>query len=220
MADRRKKRSRIKAVHLVIYIFALIGVISTLAAAKKGIDVLISVKKVVAEPPEISEELLTVNEYSRPAKSLDEVHGIVIHYTANPGTSAENNRSYFEGLKDSHLTHASSHYIIGIEGEIIQCIPLDEQAYASNERNLDTIAIECCHPDETGKFSDDTYYSLVHLTAYLLGQYDLKTDNVMRHYDISEKLCPKYFVEHPDEWETFLEDVNEYIEKHGEKVKK
>ena len=220
MAKRRKKKSNIGIVEIVICVFAVIGVISTVAATVKGINVLISVEKVVTVAPEIDEELLTVNEYSRPGLPGEAIDGIVIHYTANPGTSAENNRNYFEGLKDSHLTHASSHYIIGIDGEIIQCIPLTEQAYASNDRNVDTIAIECCHPDESGEFAADTYQSLVHLTSWLMGEYDLDIVDVIRHYDVSGKNCPKYYVENPVKWDTFKSDVEEYIETYGEKVRR
>lgn len=215
---RRKRKTR--WVDIVICIFAAIGVISTIAVSVRGIRALLDVKKVVEEPPEITRELLTVNEYSRPGIPLDVVDGIVVHYTANPGTSAENNRSYFEGLRDSQSTYASSHYIIGIDGEIIQCVPLTEQAYASNDRNKDTVSVECCHPDETGEFSKETYDALVHLTAWLMGEYDLDIDDVIRHYDVSGKNCPKYYVEHPDEWDDFKTDVEKYIDTHGKKVRK
>ena len=215
---RRKRKTR--WVDIVICIFAAIGVISTIAVSVRGIRALLDVKKVVEEPPEITRELLTVNEYSRPGITLDVVDGIVVHYTANPGTSAENNRSYFEGLRDSQSTYASSHYIIGIDGEIIQCVPLTEQAYASNDRNKDTVSVECCHPDETGEFSKETYDALVHLTAWLMGEYDLDIDDVIRHYDVSGKNCPKYYVEHPDEWDDFKTDVEKYIDTHGKKVRK
>ena len=57
-----------------------------------------------AQKPDIDVELLTVNEYSRPGLSTNEITGIVIHYTANPGSTAMENRDYFEGLKDSHIT--------------------------------------------------------------------------------------------------------------------
>ena len=215
---RRKRKTR--WVDIVICIFAAIGVISTIAVSVRGIRALLDVKKVVEEPPEITRELLTVNEYSRPGIPLDVVDGIVVHYTANPGTSTENNRSYFEGLRDSQSTYASSHYIIGIDGEIIQCVPLTEQAYASNDRNKDTVSVECCHPDETGEFSKETYDALVHLTAWLMGEYDLDIDDVIRHYDVSGKNCPKYYVEHPDEWDDFKTDVEKYIDTHGKKVRK
>lgn len=163
--------------------------------------------------PPLNVQLLTVNEYSRPGIPLEQVTGIVVHYTANPGTSAQDNRDYFEGLKDSHTTKASSHFIIGLDGEIIQCIPCSEWAYASNERNEDTISIECCIPDESGEFTQQTYDSLVELVSWLCFRYGLTEEDLLRHYDITGKNCPKYYVEHEDAWESFLEDVKIYMEK-------
>lgn len=177
--------------------------------AKQGIRYL--------EQPELDVELLTVNEYSRPGTALEEVKGIVVHYTANPGTTALENRDYFEGLKDSHTTKASSHFIVGLDGEIVQCIPTAEIAYASNDRNSDTISIECCHPDESGRFTESTYQSLVELCAYLMGRFELTSEDLMRHYDVTGKNCPKYFVENESAWQTFKEDVDTFILENGEK---
>ena len=92
-----------------------------------------------ATQPEMDIQLLDINPYSRPGITIDHVNGIVVHYTANPGSTAQDNRDYFNGLKDSHETSASSNFVIGLEGEIIQCIPTWEMAYASNDRNVDTI---------------------------------------------------------------------------------
>lgn len=163
--------------------------------------------------PTIQEELLTPNAYSRPQKKLTKVNGIVIHYVANPGSSAIANRNYFEGLASSQATYASSHFVVDLDGSIIQCIPLDEIAYASNGRNEDTISIEVCHPDDTGKFSVKTYNSLIQLVAWLCGEYNLKQEDIIRHYDVTGKNCPKYFVENEDAWITFKEDVFAFIAK-------
>lgn len=158
--------------------------------------------------PKLDVQLLDVNEYSRPGTALPEVRGIVIHYIGNPGTSAQANRDYFQGLKDAHITKASSHFIVGLEGEIIQCVPTNEISYASNERNKDTLSIECCHPDETGKFNEDTYQSMVSLTGWLCARFELTSEDVIRHHDVTGKICPKYFVEHEDAWEQFKADVD------------
>ncbi len=171
----------------------------------------ISEKSIEAHTPDYEVDLLTVNEYSRPGIALEEVNGIVIHYTANPGTSAEANRDYFEGLKDSHATKASAHFIVGLEGEIVQCIPTAEIAYASNDRNSDTLSIECCYENEDGSFNQATYDSVIHLTAWLCAKFGLTSDDVMRHYDVTGKLCPVYYVENPDAWEQFLADVDAYL---------
>ena len=164
--------------------------------------------KEIQVPDWIDRDLLPVNEYSRPGTYVDDVKGIVIHYTANPGSTAKQNRDYFAGLADGASgTYASSHFIIDTDGSIIQCVPMSEVAYASNDRNHDTISIECCHEDESGKFTKATYESLVKLTAWLSDTYLITTDEIIRHYDVTGKNCPKYFVEHKDKWQEFLVDV-------------
>ena len=139
----------------------------------------------------------------------------MIHYTANPGTTAKQNRSYFESLKDTQQTKASSHFVVGIDGEIIQCIPSTEIAYTSNDRNEDTLSIECCHKDATGQFTQETYDSLVEMTAWLCGKFNLKVESVIRHYDVTGKECPIYYVKNEDAWKQFKEDVQEYLDKYG-----
>lgn len=157
-------------------------------------------------------QLLTVNPYSRPGTKTGKINGIVIHYTANPGSTARQNRDYFEGLKDSHETKASSHFVVGLEGEIVQCIPTWEVAYASNDRNSDTVSIETCHPKKDGKYTKETYHSMVKLTAWLCKKFDLNEKDVIRHYDVTGKICPKYFVENEEAWKKFLEDVKQAID--------
>lgn len=162
--------------------------------------------------PDIDVELLTVNPYSRPGTETNKITGIVVHYTANPGSTAMDNRNYFEGLKDSHETKASSNFVVGLEGEIVQCVPTWEVAYASNSRNIDTVSIECCHPDETGRFNDATYQSMVKLCAWLCMKFDLTSEDVIRHYDVTGKNCPKYFVENEDAFAAFRDDITQTIE--------
>lgn len=77
-------------------------------------------------------------------------------------------------------------------------------------RNGDSIAIECCHPDETGKFTEATYESLVKLTAWLCDETGAGRKSIIRHYDITQKACPKYFVDHEDAWKQFKKDVRAY----------
>ena len=63
----------------------------------------------------------------------------------------------------------------------------------------------------TGQFNDATYASLVRLTAYLCERFSLDTDDVIRHYDVTGKLCPLYYVEHEDAWEKLRADIGEAI---------
>lgn len=161
--------------------------------------------------PAVLEDFLTENPYSRPGEKLGAVKNIFVHYTANPGTSASQNRSYFENLGLTGETSASAHFVIGYDGEIIQCIPLDEIAYAVQKRNYDSISIECCYLEKDGKFTDATYDSLIQLSAWLLNEYNLSVSDMRRHYDEGGKKCPLYYVEHEDAWEQFLNDLEKYI---------
>lgn len=163
------------------------------------------------EKPEWEEDFLTPNEYSRPGEELREVNSIFVHYTANRNTSAAQNRSYFESLKDTHERSASAHFIIGYDGEIIQCVPFEEIAYAVKTRNYDSISIECCYKSADGSFTKETYDSLIHLLAYLVKKYGLSTDDILRHYDCGGKKCPLYYVEHEDDWEQLKRDVEKLL---------
>lgn len=213
---KRRKKKLFRLIRIVIGLFIILPILIIIVSTKNNLRTFTSNNKVLAldtkELITIDEMLLTPNSYSRPQTPLYEVNSIVVHYTGNPGTTAINNRNYFENLKTKHTTYASSHYVIGLEGELIQCVPLNEVAYASNHRNNDSISIETCHPDSNGKFTDATYDSLVALVALLIHEYDLERDDIIRHYDVTGKKCPLYFVDHPDEWEDFKDDVMSYIE--------
>ena len=154
-------------------------------------------------PDWVDQQIIKVDGDSRRGVYLESVQNIVIHYVGNPGTTAQQNRDYYA----SRSSEVSSHFVIGLKGEIIQCIPLHEKSSASNHRNKDTISIEVCHPDESGKFTQASYESLVKLTAWLCEICDLDSDDIIRHYDITGKQCPLYFVTHNDAWERFLKDV-------------
>ncbi len=181
-------------------------------AAATSSDSTVTLSQIDKNKPELDVELLTVNPYSRPGTALEKVNGIVIHYTANPGATAIANRNYFENLKDTHTTKASSHFVVGLDGEIVQCIPTAEIAYASNDRNSDTISIECCYKNEDGSFEQATYDSVIKLTAWLCAKFGLTSENVIRHYDVTGKLCPLYYVEHEEAWTQFKKDVDTYLQ--------
>ena len=160
--------------------------------------------KSVSLPDWVDVQIIPVNGAARRGEPMKKVTDIAIHYVGNPGTTAQANRNYFAQPD----TQVSAHFLVGLDGEVIQCIPITEIAYANAPRNDDTIAIEVCHPDETGKFNDATYESVVNLTAALCKELKLTSKDVVRHYDINGKVCPKYFVDHEDAWEQFKKDVD------------
>lgn len=158
-------------------------------------------------PEWIVKDYIHIHSTARTGIKLNDIKNIVIHYVGNPNTTAKNNRDYFDNPK----TKVSSHFIVGLDGEIIQCLPLSERSAASNNRNKDTISIETCHPDDSGQFDKNTYNSLVKLTALLCDKLDLDENDIIRHYDITGKNCPKYFVENEDAWEEFKKDVKDAL---------
>lgn len=154
-------------------------------------------------PDWVEPELLEVDGVSRRGEKLEAVRDIALHYVGNPGTTAIANRNWFA----DPASETSSHFIVGLEGEVIQCIPLDEKSSATNERNRDTISVEVCHPDDSGKFSETTRRSVVRLLAWLCKEYGLTEENIIRHYDVTGKICPKYYVENEDAFLQLKQDV-------------
>lgn len=209
--DRRKRRRlnpRFAALCLAA-VFLLAGAGLWLWNAGRGLP-----GEEIETPDWVEKDYLTVNEWSRPGDPLENINGVVVHYVGNPGTAARANRNYFETLSSGEEgVYASSHFIVGLEGEVLQCVPLTEIAYASNTRNGDTVAIEVCHPDETGEFSPVSYRRCVELTAWLCHTFRLDAEkDVIRHYDVTGKECPLYFVEQPEAWDAFRSDVAAAVE--------
>jgi N-acetylmuramoyl-L-alanine amidase len=191
----------------------------------------------------IPERYLTPNIFSRPGRPLASVRGIVVHWVANPGSSADANWNYFDSLKNQPQAtreqrysgrYASAHFIVGLEGEVIQCLLETEMAYhvgavqysplalkrLSAYPNNCTLGIELCHPAELdkagnkikndtlwrGEFLTATLDAAISLIKELLERYSLGREDIYRHYDITGKDCPRYFVRNKEKWIDFLKN--------------
>jgi N-acetylmuramoyl-L-alanine amidase len=171
----------------------------------------------------IQRDFLTINLFSRPGKRLSGVKAPVIHWVANPGSTAKQNRDYFESLKsqslnDASARYASAHFIAGISGEVVQCLPTDEMAYHVGAKsytpealsrlghypNNRTVGIELCHRHNDGRFTTETRLSAKELCALLCIQFGLDpVRDILTHHDITGKVCPKWFVENPEDFTVF-----------------
>jgi N-acetylmuramoyl-L-alanine amidase len=176
---------------------------------------------------DIQRNLLTVNPFSRPGRKLSGVKALVIHWTGNAGSTALQNRNYFESLKnqppnDPSARYASAHFIAGLSGEVIQCIPGEETAYHAGAKtytpealgrlghypNNCTIGIELCHPKADGRFNAETARAAWELCALLCIQSGLDpVQDIWTHHAITGKYCPKRFVDHPEEFDNFKQGV-------------
>ena len=163
-------------------------------------------------------KLLTPNEWSRPQTRLLSVKGLVVHWVGNPQTSSTANWRFFESRKGGDYGYGSAHYIIGLEGEAVQCIPDDEMAYHvgaleytdyalakfGDYPNNCTIGIETCHLDWEGHYSTKTLEATAKLIAALCKTHGLHPiRDVTTHYAITGKDCPKFFVARPKAWDWF-----------------
>lgn len=164
--------------------------------------------------PDMEIDHLPINEFSRPGLLVNSIDYVVVHYVGNPKTTAEQNRSYYEQIITTMEASVSSNYVVGLDGKIIECVPSYEVAYASNSMNRYSVSIEASHPDESGEFYKETYDSMVALTAWLCGRYELNSENLLRHYDITGKECPKSFVDNPEKWTLFKSDVQKILDQY------
>lgn len=173
----------------------------------------------------MKQELLTINPYSRPGKKLKSVRAIIVHWVANPGTTAMQNRIFFEKRAQGKDGYGSAHIIID-DNDVIECIPEDEVAYhvgankytdiglsISSYPNARTLGVELCHPGWDGKPSDSTYKKALEYLAQRCKKYNLDPiKNIYRHYDITGKDCPKYYVENPDDFDNLKLDVQKLMD--------
>ncbi|WP_032809463.1 MULTISPECIES: N-acetylmuramoyl-L-alanine amidase family protein [unclassified Leptospira] len=180
----------------------------------------------------IKQDFLTPNPHSRPGDKIKEVKGIVLHWTATPKATAQNIRDYFESLKAPEGRFASAHFVVGLVGEIVQCIPLDEIAYHCGSKtytpekekrlgpdspNFYTIGIEQCVSDMIGKFTEKTLSSASRLTAQLCVKYDLDANDLWTHQGIvGWKDCPRWYNTHPQDWIVFKKRVDDLLKKQRE----
>jgi N-acetylmuramoyl-L-alanine amidase len=172
----------------------------------------------------IIKKLLTKNQWSRPGTRIKKLKALVIHWVANPKTSAIANINYFESRKDGKKGYGSAHYFIDLNGDTYQCIPDNEVAYNCGSRmysrykqkkfgnvnpNNYTIGIELCHLDWEGSFSDETFDAAVELCANLCNKYNLNplTDITTHQAVVGWKNCPKWFFDHPEDFQGFKEKV-------------
>lgn len=127
------------------------------------------------------------------------VRYIVIHNTANPNSTAQNERDYL--VNPTNVSSTSFHIVID-EHEIIEAIPTNEVAFHAGawEGNQRGIGIEICESEHYAKAE----FNAVKLTAYLMKHYHLPIEAVKTHHDFSGKNCPRLILGH---WDQFLEAV-------------
>lgn len=141
------------------------------------------------------------NRQNYGGKRTQKVEWIVMHYTANDGDSDESNAKYFQQPLNPV---ASAHYFV--DDDSITCsVPEDYVAYHCGAqtyrhpscRNANSIGIEMCDAKRDGRVlaTDKTIANAAELAAQLCKKYSIPVDHIIRHYDVTGKLCPAYWVD-------------------------
>ena len=147
----------------------------------------------------ITDSLIPKNKYNRPGtKSIPK--RICVHYTGDCGATAAQLAKYWQNVaagvfKTNPLAWTSAQYIVGLDGEVVRCIPDNEIAYAATNQNADTIHIEVCYKQKSGAFEEKSIAALGELVRSLMKKYAIPAGKVVRHYDLTGKLCPAYYVD-------------------------
>ena len=142
---------------------------------------------------------------------------LVIHFTANDGDNATNNGKYFK----NNVVKSSAHYFVD-DDTIVQSVEEDYVAYSVGGKklnsggvyhgvvtNYNSISIELCDTVKDGKYnvSSKTRANAIELAKDIVKRHNIDKSHVVRHYDITGKMCPKYYVDDINEWKAFVDDI-------------
>lgn len=138
---------------------------------------------------------------------------IVMHYTANDGDTDEGNAHYFQGAG----RRASAHYFVD-EDSVTQSVRDNDAAWHCGGAlesshhplrgicmNRNSLGVEMCSDIVGGKYTitPQTVDRAVELVKYLMAKYGIDVDHVVRHYDVTGKLCPEPWVRDESLWRKF-----------------
>lgn len=156
---------------------------------------------------EIKQILAHQSNYNKGRKQ--NIQYIVVHYTANNGDRAEGNGNYFAQPN----RNASAHYFVD-ECNIVQSVKDSDTAWHCGAksykhpkcRNDNSIGVEMCsEKDQNGQYyiNQATQNTAVELIKVLMEKYSIPIENVIRHYDVTGKICPEPFVRNQVQWLDF-----------------
>ena len=164
-----------------------------------------------------------ISKYNYTPGNSSRIKYIVIHYVGALGGAKEN--CIYYGGRDRG---SSAHYFVGFDGEIWQCVEdqniawhCGASSYKHPEcRNANSIGIEMCvrkrgtqtlgATDRDWYFENKTVQSTIELVRYLMEKYHIPADHVIRHYDVTGKICPNPYVynEGKSTWDTFKKAIS------------
>lgn len=140
-------------------------------------------------------------------RDTKDIQWIVVHYTANDGDSDENNGKYFQRA----IVNASSHLFVDNDS-VTQSVPDEFTAWSvggtkyNNTKggslygvctNYNSISVELCDNVKDGVIypTANTIINAIQVVSELMAKYNIPASHVIRHYDVTGKICPAYWVD-------------------------
>ena len=161
--------------------------------------------------------------YKRLAKSisygkkrdLKDIDFIVVHFTANANDTAKNNVDYFA---TGNQRNAGAHYFVGRDG-VAESVPANLVAWSVGDKqsklngggskmnvcfNSNSVSVELC---DFRKWNDKVATIAAEFITALRSDLLINKNNIIRHYDVTGKLCPAPLVDEAM-WSKFLNLIN------------
>jgi N-acetylmuramoyl-L-alanine amidase len=167
---------------------------------------------------------IPINANSRPGELRPLTRAIIYHWTGVPRQTAEQAGAYFASLAGTD-NYASAHYVV--DDNVYEFIPPREIAYHAGGKRYRrpakdivgippwrfAVGIELCVEDKTGRMAERTIRNGLELGKKLCLDFDLDPIHcIYRHHDMTGKICPKWFVEHVDQWTAFVGQIQRLVE--------
>lgn len=170
------------------------------------------------ERPEIIDRIAE-NAGEVPAHNANSHEYVAIHYL---GVDGENPDLYGGGY--------GGHFFVYLDGRCSQAAKVTDKLWhvgASSgfryihpyARNSNTIGIECATYSIGDRwfFTEKTQEACARLTAWIMSEYDIPMDHLLRHGDITTKHCPSPYIDNPGDgpnwtWDKFKARVAAYLD--------
>lgn len=139
-----------------------------------------------------------------------DIRYLVYHYTGNDGDTARANANYYANTE----VKASAHYFVDDDGAV-RSVPELYAAWAVGGKkwndcaqtgggtlhgtvtNANSISVELCDTVRDGKLmaTETTLRNAAALGRALMARYGIPIGRVVRHFDVTGKHCPAYFMD-------------------------
>lgn len=154
----------------------------------------------------IEKKLISLN-YSKGVTIIPKY--VVVHETDNesPTADAEGHYNYWNSDPNAQT---SAHFVVD-ENKAIQLGEFNwrmwhcGEKYNPNIGNFNTIAVEIC---VNGNYMKARQNAIELIKDYILPKTGIPVSNLIRHFDVTGKTCPRKMINNPSLWKDFINQVS------------